>query len=80
MEQFTLDKYLENPERKVVTGVGEPVRILCTDLKGFVEDVKIVAAVTLSNGYETIRTFDTNGVFACIETYTKDNLYFAPQE
>lgn len=80
MEQFSLEKYLENPQRKVVTGVGEPVRIVCTDMKGFAEDVNIVAVVTMSNGYETVRTYDSNGVFACVETYAKDNLYFAPQK
>ena len=80
MEQFTLKKYLENPQRKVVTGVGEPVRILCTDLKGFDEEVSIVAAVTLSHGYEVIRIYDSNGVFPSIEPYHKDNLFFAPQK
>lgn len=33
MEQFSLEKYLENPKRKVVTRDGRDVRILCTDRK-----------------------------------------------
>lgn len=33
MEQFNLDKYLENPNRKIVTRDGRKVRIICTDLK-----------------------------------------------
>lgn len=57
MEQFTLEKYLENPQRKVVNGWGEKVRILCTDLHGFGEE-KIAAAVEVDKGCEIIRTYD----------------------
>ena len=31
MEQFSLEKYLENPNRKVVTRDGRSVRIICTN-------------------------------------------------
>ena len=31
MEQFSLEKYLENPSRKVVTRDGRSVRIICTN-------------------------------------------------
>lgn len=31
MEQFNLNKYLENPDRKLVTREGNSVRIICTD-------------------------------------------------
>ena len=31
MEQFNLEKYLENPNRKVVTRDGRSVRIVCTN-------------------------------------------------
>lgn len=34
MEQFSLEKYLENTSRKVVTRDGRPVRIVCWDVKG----------------------------------------------
>lgn len=44
MEQFSLEKYLENPQLYVVTRQGHPVRIICTDspilhhpIVGFVE-------------------------------------------
>ena len=33
MKQFSLEKWLENPSRKVVTRRGNPVRIICTDRK-----------------------------------------------
>ena len=31
MEQFSVEKYLENPNRKVVTRDGRSVRIVCTN-------------------------------------------------
>ena len=34
MKQFDLDKYLKNPNRKVVTRDGRNVRIVCTDMIG----------------------------------------------
>lgn len=79
MEQFSLEKYLKNPRRKVVNGWGEKVRILCTDLHGFGEE-KIAAAVEVDKGCEIIRTYDSNGVFCCLENYQHDNLFFAPQK
>ena len=42
MEQFSLEKYLANPSRKVVTRDGRKVRVLCTDRKG---DNPIIALV-----------------------------------
>jgi hypothetical protein len=45
MEQFSLEKYLENPSRKVVTREGIPIRIVCWDspnkgfpIVGFIDD------------------------------------------
>ena len=31
MKQFSLDEYLRNPQRKIVTRKGDEVRIICTD-------------------------------------------------
>lgn len=31
MEQFSLEKYLKNPDRKIVTRDGRSARIVCTD-------------------------------------------------
>ena len=33
MEQFSVEKYLANPSRKLVTGDGRKVKILCTNRK-----------------------------------------------
>lgn len=31
MKQFNLEEYLKDPQRKVITRSGNPVRIICTD-------------------------------------------------
>lgn len=43
MEQFNLEEYLKNPNRKIVTRVGNPVRILAIDLED--KDFPIAAAI-----------------------------------
>ena len=43
MKQFSLEEYLANPSRKVVTKNGYPVRIICTDAKGICPVVGLVA-------------------------------------
>ena len=39
MEQFSLEEYLKNPSKKVVTRDGHSVRIRCTDKKGTIYPV-----------------------------------------
>ena len=43
MKPFNIEEYLENPNRKVVTRVGDAVRILAIDLED--EDFPIAAAI-----------------------------------
>ncbi len=57
MEQFSLEKYLENQSRKVVTRDGRPVRILDYNLKG---DKHICIAVD-DEIQESITAVDING-------------------
>lgn len=76
MKQFSLEKYLANPERKIVTREGKKVRIICTDRAGYMTK-PVVALITLPNGDENIKSFWANG----IETAGcdgKDDLFFAP--
>ena len=46
MKQFSLDEYLKNPSRKIVTRDGKPVRIICTDAKG---NAPIIGLVSYEN-------------------------------
>ena len=42
MKPFSLEEYLKNPSRKVVTKDGRKVRIICTDAKGLCPIVRLV--------------------------------------
>lgn len=57
MEHFSLEKYLETPNRKVVTRDGREVRILDYNLKG---DKRICIAVD-DKTQESITTVDGDG-------------------
>ena len=63
MEQFSLEKYLANPSRKVVTRDGKSVRIICTDRKDL--NFPIVALI------------EKDSVGEVIYSYTKDGKYYA---
>lgn len=47
MKQFNLEEYTKNPNRKVVTRAGDPVRILAIDL----EDKDFPIAAAINNRY-----------------------------
>lgn len=79
MEQFSLEKYLENPNRKVVTRDGRSVRIVCTDRRGL--NVKPIAAlITIPNGDEIIKTYWENGVETQGYEDNPNDLFFATEK
>ena len=77
MEQFSLEKYLANPSRKVVTRDGCPVRILCTDKKSYNE--QIVGLIMGDNGMEFISTWTQQGK-QFVNTDRPNDLFFAPEK
>ena len=77
MEQFSLEKYLANPSRKVVTRDGCPVRILCTDAK--LGSTEIVGLEIDDDGTECIFTWTKEGKLFS-NTDTPDDLFFAPEK
>ena len=77
MEQFSLEKYLANPSRKVVTRDGCPVRILCTDKKSYNE--QIVGLIMGNNGMEFISTWTQQGK-SFFNSDTPNDLFFAPEK
>ena len=75
MREFSLEEYLKNPERKVVTRDGRKVRILCTDRKG---DTPIIALVNDANdGQEYGYAFYSDGQFFR-DGGDELDLFFAP--
>ena len=76
MKKFSLEEYLKDPSRKVVTRDGRPVRIICTDRKGL--DVKpIVDLITLPNCDEIVKCFWADGIDIA-GSEDKNDLFFAP--
>lgn len=76
MKEFSLEEYLKNPDREVVTRDGRKVRIVCTDRAGLTAK-PVVALITLPNGDEVIKTFWDNGIETA-GSDGKDDLFFAP--
>ena len=77
MEQFSLEKYLANPSRKVVTRDGRSVRIVCTDMKN--TPYPIVALITDKKVGEFCIEYTSDGKFRNLDIeYTLD-LFFVPE-
>lgn len=76
MKEFSLEEYLKNPERKVVTRDGRKARIVCTDRAGLYTK-PIVALITLPNGDEVIKTFWDNGI-EIAGSEDRNDLFFFP--
>ena len=75
MKEFSLEEYLKNPDREVVTRDGRKVRIICTDRKG---DTPIIALVHNANdGQEYGYAFYSDGKFFRYGDEELD-LFFAP--
>ena len=78
MKRFSLDEYLKNPSKKVVTRMGRKVRIICTDREDSI--YPIIALIK-----------DDKRESEILVTYTKDGipseyneiyftLFFAPEK
>ena len=77
MKQFSLKEYLKNPNKKVVTRGGLPVRIICTDRK---QECPIIALIKERDGTETICTYNTQGKFRANDECSNLDLMFAPEK
>ena len=77
MKQFSLDEYLKNPSRKVVTRGGYPVRIICTD--AHYKNCPIIALVSREDGTEDVFLYTKQGTFFNSEPDEFD-LLFTPEK
>ena len=75
MKPFSLDEYIKNPNRKVVTRNGRSARIICTDAKG---NYPIVALIE-EGGYDNALSYTKDGKLYVGETNDYD-LFFAPEK
>ena len=79
MKEFSLEEYLNNPSRKVVTREGRNVRILCVDKKG--GDLPIIALIQqCTRNNEIIGTFTKEGKWSTIIEEQPNDLFFAPEK
>ena len=77
MKEFSLEEYLKNPNREVVTRDGKKVRIVCTDRAGL-NAKPIVALITSPNGYENIKSFWEDGIETRGVEENRNDLFFVP--
>lgn len=75
MKQFSLEEYLKNPNKKVVTRGSLPVRIICTDRK---QERPIIALIKERDDTETICTYNTQGKFRANDECSNLDLMFYP--
>ena len=78
MKQFDLKEYLANPSRKLVTGDGRKVKILCTNRKSLYPIVALVENHDSDN--ESVYSYRENGLYSMFSQSEENNLFFAPEK
>ena len=78
MEQFSLEKYLANPSRKVVTRDGRNARIICTDMRDL--NFPIIALIETRPGGEEMTYLYTKDGRYCNTCPDIFDLFFAPEK
>ena len=78
MKQFSLEEYLKNPSRKIVTRDGRNVRILCTDREDL--DFPIITLIKKKLGGEEVIYSHTKDGLYCNTCSTIHDLFFAPEK
>ena len=73
MKQFSLEEYLKNPNRRIITRDGRKARVICTDRNGMYPVVALV-----NNGGEDVYTYNKRGIYAGKDKEL--SLFFAPEK
>ena len=74
MKQFSLEEYLKNPSRKVVTRDGRNVKIHCTNYAG------TQPIIAQAEGSDYSVAFADNGKYYIGNFDSKYDLFFAPEK
>lgn len=77
MKEFSLEEYLKNPNRKIVTRDGKSVRIICTDKRKSI--YPIIALCLMEEESEICHNYLPNGKEHVGED-SNDDLFFAPEK
>lgn len=76
MKQFDLKEYLKNPNRRIVTGKGNPVRIICTNANSA---YCVIGLVCLPNKEEVAVSYYANGT-RWFESKAEPDLFFVTEK
>lgn len=77
MKQFSLDEYLKNPNRSIVTRDGKNARIICTDKDN--SKYSIVALIQEDWG-EVVHCYTPDGMFVESTRKSTEDLFFVPEK
>lgn len=77
MKPFSLEKYIKNPSKKVVTKNGLNARIICTDRKD--SKYPIVALIETKLGGEFLQYYTKDGTYF-IDDLCDADLFFLPEK
>ena len=77
MKPFSLEEYIKNPSKKVVTRDGLNARIICTDRK----DLKfpIVVLIETKSGGEFLQYYTKDGTYF-VDDLCNADLFFLPEK
>ena len=76
MEQFSLEKYLKNPDRQIVTRDGRSARIVCTNRMD--DDYPVIVLIREGNN-EVAECYTKDGEYYKNNNCSHD-LFFAPEK
>ena len=74
MKPFSLEEYLKNPSKKVVTRDGRSVKIHCTD---YIGEQHIIAKI---ENYSYSTSFYNDGKYCSDKSVSHLDLFFAPEK
>lgn len=77
MKQFNLDEYLKNPSKKVITGSGKSVRIICTNK---LDSTTPIVALIYKGAEEVIQLYTKEGRIISKYPCFEYDLFFAPEK
>ena len=75
MKQFNLEEYLKNPTKKVITGSGKSVRIICTNK---LDSTTPIVALIYKGAEEVIQLYTKEGRITSKYPCFEYDLFFAP--
>ena len=78
MKAFSLEEYLKNPSRKVVTRDGRKVRIICTDVRSSFPVIALVER--FNDDIEDVEEYTKDGKYYDDDEANVNDLFFAPEK